>query len=180
LNGIKRDGYWWLAFDYMNFRLIGNVGNRKKGVWFPLANGSLLSTYAEQNEESESRYFIDPIDENDVSLIAFDEEGKITATHDANEWERERVKHTAKLLELNDHAVLAEERRKVWQRVNGLIAEYTIAKGRCTPNNPAAKEKLREVRGQLRDLVKHTAELSAVARCCLMLRHDLRLMKLIG
>ena len=25
-----RDGYWWLAFDYTNYRLCGNVGNRKK------------------------------------------------------------------------------------------------------------------------------------------------------
>jgi hypothetical protein len=23
-----RDGYWWLALDYMNFRLCANVGNR--------------------------------------------------------------------------------------------------------------------------------------------------------
>lgn len=34
LNGVNRDGYWWLAFDYMNLRLCGNVGNRKKGAGF--------------------------------------------------------------------------------------------------------------------------------------------------
>jgi hypothetical protein len=45
LDGTPRDGYWWLAFDYMNYRLIGNVGNRKKGIWFPLGQGSLCSTY---------------------------------------------------------------------------------------------------------------------------------------
>ena len=32
----NREGYWWLAFDYHNFRVCGNVGNRKKGGWFPL------------------------------------------------------------------------------------------------------------------------------------------------
>jgi len=28
IDGTKRDGYWWLAFDYKNFRACGNVGNR--------------------------------------------------------------------------------------------------------------------------------------------------------
>lgn len=28
-------------------------------------------------EESETRYLLDPIDDDDVSLIAFDEEGKV-------------------------------------------------------------------------------------------------------
>lgn len=34
LDTTVRDGYWWLAFDYMNFRVCGNVGNRKKGGCF--------------------------------------------------------------------------------------------------------------------------------------------------
>jgi len=34
MDGTVRDGYWWLAFDYTNYRLCGNVGNRKKGGWF--------------------------------------------------------------------------------------------------------------------------------------------------
>ena len=72
-----RDGYWWLAFDYMNFRVCGNVGNRKKGGWFPLKDGSLCSTHAQPCEESETRYLLDPIDDDDVALIAFDEEGKV-------------------------------------------------------------------------------------------------------
>ena len=27
----RGDGYWWLAFDWRNLRICGNVGNRKKG-----------------------------------------------------------------------------------------------------------------------------------------------------
>lgn len=34
LDASVRDGYWWLAFDYMNFRACGNVGNRKKVAGF--------------------------------------------------------------------------------------------------------------------------------------------------
>lgn len=56
LSGMARDGYWRLAFDYRNFRACGNVGNRKKGGWFPLQAGSLVSTYDNQCEESEMPY----------------------------------------------------------------------------------------------------------------------------
>lgn len=83
--------YWWLAFDYMNFRVCGNVGNRKKGGWFPLKAGWLCSTHAQPCEESETPYLLDPIDDDDVSLIAFDEEGKVIPMPGSSAWEQERV-----------------------------------------------------------------------------------------
>lgn len=179
LDGTQRDGYWWLAFDYMNFRACGNVGNRKKGGWFPLKLGSLCSTYPEQCEESEARYLIDPIDDDDVALIAFDEEGKVVPTPGASDWERERVDETVKRLKLNEHVPLAEARRKVWQKVDGLIEDYLTAKARCSGgSNPAAKAKLIEVRAHIRELTNRNAELSAVARWCLLLRNDPQLSRL--
>jgi hypothetical protein len=72
LDGTERDGYWWLAFDYVNFRVCGNVGNRKKGDWFPLKEASLCSSYAECCEESEARYLLGPSADDDVSVIAFE------------------------------------------------------------------------------------------------------------
>ncbi|HGE5983844.1 TPA: hypothetical protein ACGGR3_001173 [Vibrio cholerae] len=181
LDGTKRDGYWWLAFNYMNFRVCGNVGNRKKGGWFPLKNGSLQSTYTEPNEESESRYLLDPIDDDDVSLIAFDEEGKVIAAPGTSTWEQQRVVETVKRLKLNEYAPLAEERRKVWQKVDKLIEDFQEAKARCASgNNPAAKEKLKSVRAGIREMTNPTAELSSVARWCLLFRNDPQLSRLVG
>ncbi|WP_395344690.1 hypothetical protein PN836_007975 [Ningiella sp. W23] len=181
LDGTKRDGYWWLAFDYMNFRVCGNVGNRKKGGWFPLQNGSLLSTYAEPCEESEARYLLDPIDDDDVSLIAFDEEGKVIPYPGTSAWEQLRVEETVKRLKLNEHVPLTEERRKVWQKVDGLIEDFHRAKTRCAAgNNPAAKEKLKSVRDGIRKMTNPSAELSSVARWCLLLRNDPQLSRLVG
>ena len=181
LDGSERDGYWWLAFNYMNFRACGNVGNRKKGGWFPLQQGSLCSTYAAPCEESEARYLLDPIDDDDVSLIAFDEEGKVIPAPGASNWEQQRVQETVKRLKLNEHAPLAEARRKVWQRVDGLIEDFHRAKARCgAGNNPAAKAKLTEVRGRIREMTDPAAELSAVARWCLLLRNDPQLSRLVG
>jgi len=181
LDGAERDGYWWLAFDYMNFRACGNVGNRKKGGWFPLRHGSLCSTYAAPCEESEARYLLDPIDDDDVSLIAFDEEGKVIPAPGASDWEQQRVQETVKRLKLNEHVPLAEARRKVWQTVDGLIKDFHKAKARCgAGTNPAAKAKLTEVRGRIREMTDPAAELSAVARWCLLLRNDPQLSRLVG
>ncbi len=181
LDATVRDGYWWLAFDYMNFRACGNVGNRKKGGWFPLKDGSLCSTHASPCEESETRYLLDPIDDDDVALIAFDEEGKAVPMPGVSEWDQERVIETVKRLKLNEHTPLAEARRKVWQKMCELIEDFTKAKARCnTGNNPVAKAKLKEVRARAREMTNPTSELSAVARCCLVLRNDAQLLRLIG
>lgn len=181
LDGIKRDGYWWLAFDYMNFRLCGNVGNRKKGGWFPLKQGSLCSTYVEPCEESEARYLLDPIDDDDVSLIAFDEEGKVIPVPGASDWEQERVNVTVQRLKLNEHVPLAEERRKVWQKVDALVEDFFAAKAKCSMgNNPAAKAKLLEVRSRVREMTQRSAELSAVARWCIQVRNEPQLSRLVA
>ncbi len=180
LDGSKRDGYWWLAFDYMNFRVCGNVGNRKKGGWFPLQQGSLCSSYLNPCEESESPYLIDPIDDTDVALLAFDEEGKVIAMPGISEWERQRVNETVMRLKLNEHVPLAEARRKVWQKVDGLINDYLKAKSRMgTTPNPAAREKVKAICAQIREMTKPTAELSAVAKWCLLLRNEPQLRGLI-
>ena len=180
LDGKLRDGYWWMAFDYTNFRVCGNVGNRKKGGWFPLKKGSLCSTYSCRCEESETCFLLDPINIDDVSLVAFDEEGKAIPVPGASEWDQERVRETVKRLKLNEYVLLTEARRKVWQKVDGLVQEFMLARERCrTGNNPAGKEKLKQVLGRIRDLTNPTAELSAVARWCLLLRNDPQLSRLV-
>jgi uncharacterized protein (TIGR02646 family) len=181
LDGAKRDGYWWLAFDYMNLRLCGNVGNRKKGGWFPLKQGSLCSTYEAPCEESETCYLLDPIDDADVSLIAFDEEGKAIPVPGASDWEKERVQETVKRLKLNEHAPLAEARRKIWQQIDGLIEDFVAVKARGgAGNNPVAKARLADICRRIREMIHPTAELSAVAKWCLLLRNDPQLSRLLG
>jgi hypothetical protein len=96
-------------------------------------------------------------------------------------WEQERVIETVKRLKLNEHVPLAEARRKVWQKVDGLIEAFTAAKARCAAgNNPAAKEKLLQVRAHIREMTQPTAELSAVAKWCLLFRNDPQLSRLAG
>lgn len=181
LDGTVRDGYWWLAFNFMNFRVCGNVGNRKKGGWFPLQAGSLCSSFDAPNEESESRYLLDPIDDDDVALIAFDEEGKAIPMPGSSAWEQERVYITIDRLKLNEHGPLAEERRKVWQKVDLLIGDFVEARSRCVQgNNPAAKMKITSVRARIREMTNPSADLSAVAKWCVVVRNDPQLSRLVA
>ena len=180
LDGTKRDGYWWLAFDYTNFRLCGNVGNRKKGGWFPLQDGSLVSTYERQREESEDPYFLDPTKKGDVDLIAFDEEGKAIPEPSCSDWEKERVELTIDRLKLNMHTNLAEERRKIWQKVSDEIEAYQEAKSKCSRGgNPAMREKLETHCRKIIELTSCQAELSSVAKCCVFFRNDMQLSRLV-
>lgn len=180
LGGVERDGYWWLAFDYMNFRACGNVGNRKKGGWFPLREGSQCSTYAARCEECEVNYFLDPTDEEDVKLVAFDESGAMIADPECGQWERERVEETVKRLKLDEHAALQEERRKVWQKVDNLIEQYKQAKARIDiATNPVAKDRLVRIGKEIRELADRESELSAVAKWCVLFRNDRILTRII-
>jgi hypothetical protein len=175
-----RDGYWWLAFDYMNFRVCGNVGNRKKGGWFPLQDGSQSSTFGHQCEEAETPYLLDPVDEYDVSLLAFDEEGKAVAAPGTSAWEVLRVEESVLRLKLNEHVALSEERRKIWQKMDRNIQKYEKMKARyASGNNPAAKERLAGICKEIRQLTDRSSELSAVAKWCVLLRNDPRLAKLV-
>jgi hypothetical protein len=157
------------------------VGNRKKGGWFPLQEGSLYSSFDQQREESETPYLLDPIDLTDVNLLAFDEEGKAIPIPKASAWEQQRVVETVKRLKLNEHAPLGEERRKVWQQMDGLIEEYQLALSRNkNGGNPAAKEKARKTAKAIKDRISPTAELSSVAKYCLWFRNDEYLNRLIS
>lgn len=175
-----RDGYWWLAFDYMNFRLCGNVGNRKKGGWFPLNAGSQCSTYTHRCEDAEAALFLDPINAADVTLLAFDEEGKAIAVPGASEWECRRVAESVKRLKLDEHVPLAEARRGTWQHVTRLIDQYLQNKDRCNDgDNAVAREKMRAAATSIRELSRRDAELSAVTKWCVQFRNDQRLTRLV-
>ncbi len=176
-----RDGYWWLAFEYSNFRAAGNVPNRKKGGWFPLHKDSSCSTYTARCEEAETPYLLDPTKQNDVALLAFNEEGNAIPAPETDEWEKERVKASIERLKLNEHDALPQERRRVWQTVTEAIEGYLDAKSKYRPGiNPVPAEKMAEKLRQIKALTKENAELSTVALWCVRFRNDPKLLRLVS
>lgn len=177
--GPERDGYWWLAFDYMNFRIAGTVPNRKKGAWFPLRTGSPCSSYLRRCEGDEVPHFLDPTNAYDVTLLSFDEEGKAVPRPGTTRDEQLRVRRTVERLKLTDHKALAEERRKVWQRVTKHINDYKRALGEAR-YSAAARERAKTAAREIACLARPEMELSAVVKWCVLLRNDHSLSRLVS
>ena len=91
-NIILEDGYWWLAYDYQNYRLscekcnrlFGKGGKRDK---FPLMPGTIP---ASPNSNNDIPLLLDPCSLHDVQLIDCDESGEIIPLS-RNEYEIKRV-----------------------------------------------------------------------------------------
>lgn len=179
LDGKKRDGYWWLAFDYTNYRLCGNVGNRKKGNWFPIQRGSLISTNDHRCEESESIYLLDPTDHEDISLIAFNDEGNAISAPGISEWQEKRVEETIERLKLNEHEALTEGRRRIWQQVSKEIEQYLDAKSKSVKgNNPGAQQRIKNHLSNIHRMTRDSEELSSTAKWCVFFRNDPQLIRI--
>jgi hypothetical protein len=187
IDGRGRDGYWWLAFDYTNYRLAGGVPNIKKGGWFPLCDGNLGSTFANRCEESEFPYLLDPIKASDPLLLAFDEEGNASPVPnadnwatDAAKWNKNRAEESIKRYKLNDHDALPERRRKCWHDVSGAIKEFLEAKAKFHPiKNPVPGETMEQAARRIEAMTKPDVEFSSVAKWCIVLRNVPDLIRLV-
>lgn len=168
IDGVEREGYWWLAFEWTNFRICGNVGNRKKGTFFPLREGSFVATSANRSIEDEIYYLLDPTDPDDPNFLAFNEEGNAIPAPGLEKWQKERVEVTIKLLKLY-HEPLAEARRDVWRRCRDKLEECEKLMRRLSKGGSATlKERASAVMGELRQMVNPKEPLSSTAISCLL------------
>jgi hypothetical protein len=119
-------GYWWLAFDWRNYRIASSVVNKRteddrnrevqgKGTYFPLVDERERQfDYVPSRRDilsigKEKPTLLDPADGYDVSLLGFDflegmYEGRIVAETDAceSDYDVNRVKRSIKFYQLND------------------------------------------------------------------------------
>jgi hypothetical protein len=166
-DGTEREGYWWMAFDWKNFRIMGNVGNRKKGTFFPLGPGHCASS-DNRNTDDELCYLLDPVDVRDPVLLSFNELGDAVPMPSCGAWDRDRVIESIDLFKLNGHSALVEARRQLWnhcrQKITeceNLLLEYSKAP------TVKKKEQIAARFEALRDLIRPSAPLSATACECL-------------
>lgn len=100
-NVILEDGYWWLAYDYMNYRLSCRICNEGGGKedYFPIKPGSQPASGESTAEEIP--LLLDPCNKHDTELIGYNERGcVIPLTNDP--WEIERVIQSRKRFRLGE------------------------------------------------------------------------------
>jgi uncharacterized protein (TIGR02646 family) len=160
-------GYWWLAFDWKNYRLMGSVGNSKKGDYFPVKHHKAKKT--SDPIKDEIYYLLDPTNKEDVKLLNFEETGKVipTANEKKANWSYTRAKETIEWYDLN-YEDLKEERKRIWRTTvdeildtQFLIDEFEEAQSVSTEGKILSKYE------SFRNKIAPCSELSATYRSCL-------------
>lgn len=158
------DSYWWLAFDWTNYRFSASIPNTSKNSYFPLQPGSPIAK-SKGELVKEWPGLLDPTDQYDVSLIAFGIDGKVyPACADMNCWDANRVVLSVRVYNLN-YISLVDKRKEIQQTCKTKIemikkAQREYAKSRSS----VIRELLKQYISELREMTKPTAEMSSVAR----------------
>ena len=180
IKGAACDGYWWLTFDWTNFRICGSVGNSKKGTYFPLREGCQRVGLG-GDLRLEDPVLLDPSDPVDPTLLSFNQDGEaIASPFINNDWERCRAETSIERYKL-DYDPLVQKRKVLWGECHRRIAQYCheLARYQKDPTNPIARHAMKEAAKQVRKLLGDDVEFSAVARACVLFEGDERVKKLL-
>lgn len=172
----EAEGYWWLAFDWTNYRIGGHFLNSKKGNYFPLHNAVRATACGEIPIIAESPIIIDPTT-NSASQISFDkhEDSCIAVCSDLGladtNQDRIEVDRTLTILGLNKYDLLNQKRGAVWDECMEQINRY---------NAPAPAPNFKiiiraAITIQLKKIVDYKAEFSSVSIACIQKKAPLSL-----
>jgi hypothetical protein len=115
-NGNVSDGYWWLAFEFSNYRLAAMHANQRRvdaetegGKWdyFPI-RGNRATAGTPWGNIIEDILALDPCSRTDVALLWFDPDGKPSAStwkHEPNAGDVQRVRATIWLYHLDKQEI---------------------------------------------------------------------------
>lgn len=182
VDGILRadeEGYWWLAFDYENFRFSSQYSNqlrkdkfnpeketRGKWVYFPLFEGSICAKSKPRCQDEEIM-LLDPCDEDDPPLLTFDSKGKAIPNAAAILEPREgvRVNTSIKIYHL-DHSPLEEKREQLWDFCQRMIDEIRKITNASQEVSNFGRNRVKFLKDEIKKLTSKDVELSAVAIAC--------------
>lgn len=174
LDGTIVDGYWWLAFDWTNYRVavawcnsphrsIPSQSAQGKSDSFPLKEGSPRASVTDSCDV-ELPYLLDPVNPTDALLLSYDESGMPYST--AGGWPGARVLETVRILHL-DARQMVEERQRKWRQCERYIRRVASA----LASDQATYQRFHDVTvndwiEEICELLRPNAELSSVALAC--------------
>jgi uncharacterized protein (TIGR02646 family) len=128
----SHDGYWWLAFDWRNFRYSSQWSNQRridrrsqtaggKRDHFPLLDGCSRAMLEADDIDAELPTLLDPTDPDDWKLLTFRPDGRTTAAaNDGTNHERAMVSIEVYHL---DSKELVDDRRFLAGRIQRLVQD---------------------------------------------------------
>lgn len=176
---IIRDGYWWLAYDWRNYRLSSIYSNRLrkdkhtdenesfgKGSYFPLRKGCIPATCDDELDD-EVFYLLNPTNPNDPDLLFFSEDGKAipSVELESEPWNYARAEASIDIYHLN-HTPLRDARLVVWNLCQRKI-DHIKKINQNTHRTAADNARIEIIKAELREMMSKSTEFSAVALACI-------------
>ncbi|MTI20386.1 hypothetical protein E1176_05065 [Fulvivirga sp. RKSG066] len=181
----KPNGYWWLAYEWSNYRLSGALANKRrrdrlgdceevhgKGDYFPL-DCSDVGRVAndEENVACEIPVLLDPLNEEDVSLLTFDANGEVLSAGE-NDYEHNRVLQSIFYYHL-DLEQLNKQRLMAWKDCEREILEIKDLIDNA-PDERARRLAVGSCLKRLSDYVRNPDRpFTSVAKSCVMVYAEL-------
>ncbi len=170
-------GYWWLAFDWGNFRYSCTYCNRQrtdsgttggKGSRFPLHDETKRCRTPQDLLSDEQPVLLDPTEETDPGLLWFDNDGIARPTsRDSDSWLHRRAKESIEIYHLN-HVDLKEVRQSICYDCTQMVGDGDEAWKEYEQGSLVAQTKFRRTLRDLKKRLAYDAEYSAAARSTVM------------
>lgn len=181
----KENGYWWLAYNWDNYRLAGALANKRrrdrlgdcddvkgKGDYFPLdLSGVGVVAADEVNISCEIPVLLDPTKQSDVGLISFDSNGEVISAG-LDDYEDNRVWQSIFYYHL-DLDQLNKERNMAWKDCEREILEIKDAIDNA-PDERVKRIVLSSCFKKISDYIKNPdRSYTSVAKTCVMVYSEM-------
>ncbi|MCU4176445.1 hypothetical protein [Carboxylicivirga sp. N1Y90] len=163
---IQDGGYWWLAFNWKNYRYSAPAGNiRKKHYFHVNANKALTPADAIENENIR---FLDPCEPGDPEKLKFNNEGLVSPKNeDENSRDYLQAEYTIRRMNLNMHG-LVEGRRDNYRKAARIVRETQALLALQNLNYDMARQQsIKANQKSLLELANKFSPYSAAVKYCL-------------
>lgn len=165
-DGADKGGYWWLAFNWRNYRYSGPAGNTRKRDYFHV-NANKAVSHADAIENEDIR-FLDPCEPGDPEKLKFNNEGVISPKNE-DETTRDfiQAEYTIRRMNLNMPG-LVEGRRGNYRKAAIIIREtQALLALQDINHNMARHQVIKSKMKELHELANKFSPYSAAVKYCL-------------
>ena len=175
----NHDGYWWLAFDWTNYRCACTYCNSRrnfeetqggKACRFPLTLPGLRAYTQDDDHTLETPNFLDPFEPDDWKLLWFDNDGLPEPIPGASQPQKQKVENSVDIFHLHEARIVRQR-----NRIRLDIEKHIKAFHEATATNNENSQ--REIKNHLRKMVRDTEKFSRAAIVYLRQHRELSIVK---
>ncbi|KZS40425.1 hypothetical protein AWE51_05600 [Aquimarina aggregata] len=165
-NGDDKGGYWWLAFDWMNYRFSSPASNTKKNAYFHVTKNKAVK-YGD-NINKEHYMLLDPIKFTDPDLLAFDNEGMAQPkSPNKNTIDYKRACYSILRLNLNYYKIVEQRKDYYRKATNKIFKIKNLLKLQDVNLDYDREIEIGDLMKELWEMCCRNSEYSAAVKYCL-------------